>query len=282
MRKFIILMFVIFFAFFVSGCVKQEPQADKDLSSEELNNIYSVLIEGEYNQSIQIYTSNLPETLWSASPVSKPDLNRLIEKAPTVKSIDKVSIELNWQGPDANGWYTLTLDNSSYLKIRYYSSLKKLEYKAYVDATNISGFAIVQEGYFVFNKDIRKDSTNAYPVSGRFSFYFLTPSQSDPNKMNKFGLTLSLDNIDITYLSQFNNMGILTGSMALYATLIDYDENINVSDKLMLNFSSTVQGAESSDPILVISGSKDADGNPTTDGYDNFNLELHLANILGT
>lgn len=282
MKKFVILMLVVFLAFFVSGCVKQEPQADKDLSNSELSNIYDLVSNGEYNKSIQIYTSNLTETLWSTSPVSKPDLSKLIEKASIAKSIDKVSIELNWQGPDADGWYTLTLDSSSYLKIRYYSSLKKLEYKAYGDFTDILGFAIVEEGYFVFNKNIRVDTTNAYPVSGKISLYFLAPSQNYPDKMNKIGLTLSLDNISITYLSQFNNIGILTGSMALYMTSVNYDENINVNNKLMANFTSSVNNADSSDPILIISGSKDIDGDPTTDGYINFNLELHLANILGT
>ncbi|MGB9767860.1 MAG: hypothetical protein ACPL08_02935 [Dictyoglomus turgidum] len=284
MKKFIVLMLIIFFVFFVSGCVKQEPQADKDLSSTELNNIYDLVNSGEYNKSIQIYMLGLPGNLWPTSPVSKSELSKLIEKAPMAKSIDKVSIELNWQGPDADGWYTLTLDSSSYLKIRYYSSLKKLEfkaYKAYLDSTNTLR-SVVVEGYFVFNKNIRVDTTNVYPVSGKFSFYFLAPSKNDPNKMNKIGLTLSWDDISITSLSQFNNIGILTGSMGLYMTYVDYDQNINVNNKLMANFTSSVNGADTTDPILIISGTKDSDGDPTTDGYDNFNLELHLANLLGT
>ncbi|WP_273333768.1 hypothetical protein [Dictyoglomus turgidum] len=270
-----------FFCFFVSGCVKQEPQADKDLSSTELNNIYDLVNSGEYNKSIQIYMLDLPGNLWPTSPVSKPELSKLIEKAPMAKSIDKVSIELNWQGPDADGWYTLTLDSSSYLKIRYYSSLKKLEFKAYLDSTDTLGFVVVEEGYFVFNKNIRVDTTNVYPVSGKFSFYFLAPSKNDPNKMNKSGLTLSWDDISITSLSQFN-IGILTGSMGLYMTYVDYDQNINVNNKLMANFTSSVNGADTTDPILIISGTKDSDGDPTTDGYDNFDLELPLANLLGT
>jgi len=277
-------MLVIFLLFFVSGCVKQnpptqEPQPDKDLSNDDLNNIWETVENN--GTSFGLYIIALSANLGFFS-VSKPVPSNLIEKLPTAKSVDKLTIEANWQGPDADGWYTLTLsDNNGYIKVRYYSSLKKLEFKSRTDLTDILGFIVEENGSLIFNKNIRVDTEGAYPVSGSYSIYFLTPSQSDPNKMNKFGFTLSFSNVGITYLSQFNNIGILTGNMSLYVTLINYDSNINVNNKLMASFTSQVQGADSDDPVLVMSGSKDKDGDPTTDdGDDNFELNLHLADVL--
>ncbi|ACI18294.1 LptM family lipoprotein [Dictyoglomus thermophilum] len=277
MKKIIGLMLVIFLLFFVSGCVKQEPQPDKDLSNDDLNNIWETVENN--GTSFGLYTIALSANLGFFS-VSKPVPSNLIEKLPTAKSVDKLTIEANWQGPDADGWYTQT-SNNDYVKVRYYSSLKKLEFKSRTDLTDILGFIVEENGSLIFNKNIRDETEGAYPVSGSVSIYFLAPSTSDPNKMNKFGFTLSFSNVGITYLSQFKNIGILTGSMSLYVTLIDYDNNINVNNKLMASFTSQVQGADSEDPVLVISGSKDKDGDPTTDdGYDNFELNLHLAKLL--
>lgn len=280
-KKIIGLMLVIFLLFFVSGCVKQnpptqEPQPDKDLSNDDLNNIWETVENN--GTSFVLYTIALSANLGFFS-VSKPVPSNLIEKLPTAKSVDKLTIEANWQGPDADGWYTLTLsDNNGYIKVRYYSSLKKLEFKL---SGSLSGFTFEENGSLIFNKNIRVETEGAYPVSGSYSIYFLAPSQSDPNKMNELGFTLSFSNVGITYLSQFNNIGILTGNMSLYVTLINYDSNINVNNKLMASFTSQVQGADSDDPVLVMSGSKDKDGDPTTDdGDDNFELNLHLADVL--
>lgn len=254
----------------------QEPQPDKDLSNDDLNNIWETVENN--GTSFGLYTIALSANLGFFS-VSKPVPSNLIEKLPTAKSIDKVTIGSTWEGPDADGWYTLTLsDNNGYIKVRYYSSLKKLEFKL---SGSLSGFTFEENGSLIFNKNIRVETEGAYPVSGSYSIYFLAPSQSDPNKMNELGFTLSFSNVGITYLSQLNNIGILTGSMSLYVTLIDYDNNINVNNKLMASFTSQVQGADTDDPVLVISGSKDKDGDPTTDdGDDNFELNLHLADVL--
>jgi len=278
-KKIIGLMLVIFLLFFVSGCVKQnpptqEPQPDKDLSNDDLNNIWETVENN--GTSFGLYTIALSANLGFFS-VSKPVPSNLIEKLPTAKSVDKLTIEANWQGPDADGWYTQTSDNS-YVKVRYYSSLKKLEFKS---ESTVGGVTTGESGSLIFNKNIRVETEGAYPVSGSVSLYYFTPFENDPNKMNKFGFTLSFSNVGITYLSQFNNIGILTGNMSLYVTLINYDSNINVNNKLMASFTSQVQGADSDDPVLVMSGSKDKDGDPTTDdGDDNFELNLHLADVL--
>uniref|UniRef100_A0A7C3RHN2 Lipoprotein n=1 Tax=Dictyoglomus thermophilum TaxID=14 RepID=A0A7C3RHN2_DICTH len=292
MKKCLILILIAILAIFLSGCVKQEPQPDKDLTQDQLNNIYATVIntDSDYAKNIDIYM-DIPSVVFNqgsslVSPISRSFNNLMISKSMSLKEaiktpLEKITIEPTneWQGPDANGWYMLQIDTGSYLKVRYYSSVKRLEYvlDGYSQLNNqVLGARI--EGYFIFNKDIKNGIDGAYPVSLRSSYYLY--GYTDPNKVNKIGLTMSLENVGVVKLSNFNNFPVLTGKFSIYAIYVDFENNINIDNKLMISASSSVVGDNTNDPILKISGSKDSDGDPTTYGYDDLYLELHLSNYL--
>jgi hypothetical protein len=292
MKKCLILILIPIFIIFLSGCVKQEPQPDKDLTQDQLNNIYSTVISTDsyIGKNIDIYTE-IPSLVYTQGvsqvfPISKSidnlQINKSISLKETIKTqVEKITIEPTneWQGPDANGWYLLQIDTESYLKVRYYSSIKRLEYV--LDSHYESNGQIVglrMEGYLVFNKDIKNSIEETYPTNLKISYYLY--GYTDPNKVNKLGLTISLENVSTVKLSNFNNFPVLTGKLSIYAIYVDYNNNINVDNKLMISVSSSVVGADTNDPILKVSGIKDSDGDPTTDGYDNMYLELHLSGYI--
>jgi len=292
MKKCLILILIAIFVIFLSGCVKQEPQPDKDLTQDQLNNIYSTVIstDSDISKNIDIYTE-IPNLVYTQGvsqvfPISKSfdnlQINKSISLKETIKTqVEKVTIEPKneWQGPDANGWYLLQIDTESYLKVRYYSSIKRLEYvldSHYESSGQIIGLRM--EGYLVFNKDIKNSIEETYPTNLKISYYLY--GYTDPNKVNKLGQTISLENVSTVKLSNFNNFPVLTGKLSIYAIYVDYNNNINVDNKLMISVSSSVVGADTNDPILKVSGTKDSDRDPTTDGYDNMYLELHLSEYI--
>jgi len=191
------------------------------------------------------------------------------------KKVEKITVESTWSGPDANGWYTKTkidiLGVTYLVRIRYFSSLKRLEYE---EVYTLLGVTTTVSKYIVFNQDIRQDIAHAYPVSGEMSLVVSNPSSTDSNKNNVTGTKLVLENMGLASLNQ-SGMYVLVGSIRFYVTNINYDDtNPEVDNKLMIEAISKV-GTDGKS--INISGRCDADGiSYTDDGYTDFSINVPL------
>ncbi|HOP94450.1 MAG TPA: hypothetical protein PL130_01520 [Dictyoglomaceae bacterium] len=291
MKKILVILSACLLLFFVSGCSQppppppQQAQPDQDLSEEELDSMYGLVYEGgDFGESFNIYFEEVLNHIASSdSPAFDKNLNNTLKNGnlASKKKVEKISVEsgIIWSGPDDDGWYTGTETDPDdpeliyYYYFRYFSSLKKLEYKkvyAYPDV----GMEYTESGYMIFNKDIRQDISHAYPVDAKMSISIAVPSQGDSNKNNVLELKFVFNNMDLVYLDQVG-MYAWVGSIKVYVTYIDYDdENPEVDNKLMVEATSEIGDDNTS---IDISGSWDADGDIyTDDGYTDFYLNVPL------
>jgi len=277
MKKMLVILSACLLLVFVSGCSQQPPpqpqeaQPDQDLSEEELNSMYDlVFLGGDFGASFNIYFNKfLYYVNTDTSPNVLKDRN-LVSK----KKVEKITVEPTWSGPDDHGWYTKTkieedTNNTTLTKLRYFSSLKRLEYEE-VYTYSYSGSTDTQSGYMILNKDIRQDITHAYPVSAEMYYTIPTFSNKDITIRAKF----VFENMNLVYLDQID-MYAWIGSIKIYGIYINYDENIEVEDKLMVEATSEV-GADGES--IDISGRCDDDGIIyTDDGYRNFSRNISLS-----
>jgi len=278
MKKVLVILSVCLLLFFVSGCSQQQAQPDQDLEDKELDSMYSLALSGgEVGTSLDIYFNELLSSVY-------PDTSSVFDKIPpdvlkdrnlaSKEDVEKGSINISWSGPDPNGWYTKTeisIGDITYLvRIRYFSSLKKLEYERIYGDGN---YNYTESKYLIFNKDIRQDITHVYPVSGQISLLVSSPSSTNSNKNNVTGTKLVLENMGLASLNQ-SGMYVLVGSIKLYVTNINYDDTKSeVDNKLMIEAISKV-GTDGKS--LDISGRCDADGNIYTEGYSSLNINISL------
>ncbi|MGB4645853.1 MAG: hypothetical protein WBH76_08225 [Dictyoglomaceae bacterium] len=274
MKKVLVILSVCLLLVFVSGC-SQRAQPDQDLSEEELNSMYSLALSGgDVGTSLDLYFNKLWSSVYpdTSSVFDKISPNTLKDRnLVSKKDVEKITVEPTWSGPDANGWYTKTEINIlgvSYLvRIRYFSSLKKLEYERSYIVDNKYTYA--ESKYLIFNKDIRQDITHAYPVSAEMYYTIPTFSNKDITIRAKF----VFENMNLVELDQID-MYAWIGSIKIYGIYINYDENIEVEDKLMVEATSEV-GADGES--IDISGGYDTDGIIyTDDGYTNFDTNVPL------
>jgi len=278
MKKVLVILSVCLLLVFVSGC-SQRAQPDQDLSEEELNSMYSLALSGgDVETSLDLYFNKLWSSVYPDTPSVFDKISPDVLKDGNLASkedVEKGSINISWSGPDANGWYTKTEINIlgvSYLvRIRYFSSLKKLEYERSYIVDNKYTYA--ESKYLIFNKDIRQDITHAYPVSGQISLLISNPSEANSNKNNVTGTKLVLENMGLASLNQ-SSVYVLVGSIRFYVTYINYDDtNPEVDNKLMIEAISKV-GADGKS--IDISGRCDADGNIYTDGDKELSINISL------
>ncbi|HPU43620.1 MAG TPA: hypothetical protein PLS98_05365 [Dictyoglomaceae bacterium] len=278
MKKVLVILSVCLLLVFVSGC-SQRAQPDQDLSEEELNSMYSLALSGgDVETSLDLYFNKLWSSVYPDTPSVFDKISPDVLKDGNLASkedVEKGSINISWSGPDANGWYTKTEINIlgvSYLvRIRYFSSLKKLEYERSYIVDNKYTYA--ESKYLIFNKDIRQDITHAYPVSGQISLLISNPSEANSNKNNVTGTKLVLENMGLASLNQ-SSVYVLVGSIRFYVTYINYDDTKpEVDNKLMIEAISKV-GADGKS--LDISGRCDADGNIYTDGDKELSINISL------
>lgn len=283
MKRIIFLLLVIILLL-ISGCTVRS-EADKDLSENQLDAIAGLYVSDNITKSLEVY-SNVYSKIYTQG-ISRFNLSSF--------SVDKISIDIDvninididdvksrlvlskWEGPDEYGWYTMYLDllKKSYIKVRYFSLYRKLEFVVYKDVY-LTNFAFSKSGYIVFNKDVKQDIVGAYPVELKVSYYALWDSQN--GFQNKFGFTMYLDNLNVVTLSMLTGQPkLLEGDFVLYFTHKDYDNNINIDNKEIISAKADIIGENTQNPSLNLNGKHITGDIYQSHDYINFNINIPLS-----
>lgn len=284
MRK-IILLFLAITLLLISGCTVRS-EADKDLNENQLDAMVSLYVSDELTNSLRVYSDVYNKV--NNQGISKVDLSSYKEKISVEINVDiDINVDIsyikdfinlpNWEGPDEYGWYTMYFDllKKSYIKVRYFSSYRRLEFIVYKDSY-ITNYAFSKSGYIIFNKDVKKDIAGAYPTELKVSYYILWDSQK--GYQNKLGFTLYLDNLNLVTLSMLSGQPkLLEGDFVLYYTHKDYDKNISIDSKEIISAKTDIIGEDTQNPQLNLNGKHITGDIYQSNDYINFDINIPLS-----
>lgn len=257
------------------------PAVGDTLTQEQRDRLWNFVFMGggDFNDSTALYYNIL---FASYIPEQSSQLSMNIHQKSST-SLMKASLSEEWSGPDEGGWYInkkiYTFDTYIFIettKFRYFFAYRRLEFSKIATQSDKPGAAEKLDGYLIFNSDPTvQNPAGVYPTSGTITFSGEWPPED--TTPDKIAFKMVFDGMNLVPLTSLGK-AVMVGHVKAYVSYFDANDNKpDLTDKQIYDVNSTVNGADTDNPILHVAGTCDADGDLWTDGDKSFEQTFSLS-----